>query len=267
MISRDGAATIATHRSAQRFVRDALVAVAGALSPGHTERDADRMIRERLSSRIAATRWFHEPYVWFGDRTAPRGRRRLGDFHPSDRRLELGMPVILDAAPYIDGVIADVSYTFACGANAELDRLLGELAAIRARVLELACSRRRPSEIYRAIDAAAAERGYRTCHGSIPLGPLAHRVDQPRAPHLGARVAGVDAGTLADLGARELLARVRAWPRPSPLWTAADKHARRELVGLWSVEPHVARGDVGAKFEEVLVVTDTTADWLDEPRM
>ena len=34
--------------------------------------------------------------------------------------------------------------------------------------------------------------------------------------------------------------------------------------GLWAVEPHLGFRDVGAKWEELLVVTDTDAFWLDD---
>lgn len=34
--------------------------------------------------------------------------------------------------------------------------------------------------------------------------------------------------------------------------------------GLWAVEPLVARGDTGSKFEEMLVVTDDDAFYLDD---
>lgn len=50
----------------------------------------------------------------------------------------------------------------------------------------------------------------------------------------------------------------------SLLWTSHGDVSRRGLVGLWSVEPHLARGEVGAKFEEVLVITEQDAAWLDD---
>ena len=33
--------------------------------------------------------------------------------------------------------------------------------------------------------------------------------------------------------------------------------------GLWSLEPHVRRGEVGYKFEELLVLEGGRARWLD----
>jgi hypothetical protein len=166
-------------------------------------------------------------------------------------------------------MIVDSSYTFACGnrPNSELLRLCDDLAALRALVLERVRSARGPGEIHRAVEKFAALRGCRTCHRLTPLGPLAHRVDRLRAPRVGVRIAGVDVGTLITLGAQEVITRLvpKAVRRDavSPLWTAHGEGAGRRLVGLWSIEPHLARGEVGAKFEEVLVITEHDAAWLD----
>lgn len=36
------------------------------------------------------------------------------------------------------------------------------------------------------------------------------------------------------------------------------------MPGLWAVEPHLGFAGVGAKFEELLVITDDDAYWLDD---
>jgi len=33
---------------------------------------------------------------------------------------------------------------------------------------------------------------------------------------------------------------------------------------LWAVEPHLARGDIGVKWEELLVIENGDAYWLDD---
>lgn len=43
-----------------------------------------------------------------------------------------------------------------------------------------------------------------------------------------------------------------------------DYCAEPATPGLWAVEPHFAYGGIGVKFEELLVVTDTDAYWLDD---
>ena len=45
-----------------------------------------------------------------------------------------------------------------------------------------------------------------------------------------------------------------------PFWNGSSNH--RAEPGLWAVEPHIGKQDVGVKWEEILVVTDSTAYWL-----
>ena len=49
-----------------------------------------------------------------------------------------------------------------------------------------------------------------------------------------------------------------------PLWNDSAFSDYPATPGLWAVEPHIARDGVGAKFEELLVVTADDAYWLDD---
>lgn len=85
-------------REVQRLAYACAEAVAAQLRPGVTEREAARMQRDRLRER-GVRDWFHLPFAWFGDRTAFAGFRVPLQFFPTNRRLEQGMPFILDMAP------------------------------------------------------------------------------------------------------------------------------------------------------------------------
>jgi hypothetical protein len=51
----------------------------------------------------------------------------------------------------------------------------------------------------------------------------------------------------------------------SPLWNPRKSSDHPATPGLWAVEPHLGFRGVGAKFEELLVVTDDgRAYWLDD---
>ena len=50
----------------------------------------------------------------------------------------------------------------------------------------------------------------------------------------------------------------------SPLWSSHSRSLHPPTPGLWAVEPHLGFRGVGAKFEELLVVTETDAYWLDD---
>ena len=115
--------------------------------------------------------------------------------------------------------------------------------------------------IYQEVDALLDRQGYDNRHRCYPFGVLAHRVDRLEGP--GARMA------FGGFGVRSLGALARSFTAGrtgggSPLWgpTAASDHA--PTPGFWAVEPHVGYGPVGAKFEELLVVTEDGAFWLDD---
>ena len=50
----------------------------------------------------------------------------------------------------------------------------------------------------------------------------------------------------------------------SPLWNTSEVSNHSAYDGLWLVEPHAGQGPVGAKWEEILVIEDGKARWLEE---
>jgi hypothetical protein len=49
----------------------------------------------------------------------------------------------------------------------------------------------------------------------------------------------------------------------SPNWNHTKACNGVAPHGLWAVEPHLAEGNVGAKFEEILIIDENGARWLD----
>ena len=78
----------------------------------------------------------------------------------------------------------------------------------------------------------------------------------------GVALQGFDAVSLTWFKLKDGLA-TKGLGRRSPLWNtrAASDHTAHD--GLWLVEPHAGSGAVGAKWEEILVVQDGHAQWLD----
>jgi Xaa-Pro aminopeptidase len=247
-------------REVQRLAYACVEAIGARLEPGMTERQAADAMRVWLEAR-GVDDWFHLPFAWFGDRTAFRGLILPHQFFPTDRRLEVGMAYILDVAPIVDGYVADIGYAASLGENATLRRLQGDLAAHRSLILEGVKAGRSFRAVYEDVDQLLAEQGHDNRHRCYPFGVLAHRLERVEGP--GAKLAFGGFG-VRGLGAmlRSLtVGRMGGW---SPLWgpTSASDHA--PAPGLWAVEPHLGAGDVGAKFEELLVVTDSDAYWLDD---
>jgi Xaa-Pro aminopeptidase len=262
-------------RALQRLAYDCAEEVVAGLSPGVTEREAAARLGALLTAH-GVEGFFHTPFAWFGDRAgfygfrSPSWRRPQDNlyfsrqFFPTDRRLEPGMVGILDVAPIRDGLCADIGYSFAHGGNhPALARTMDDLGLIRDLVLAEVRAERTMQEVYRAVDAALAEMGYESAHALYPSRVLGHKIGRIPLAGLGARVlAGFDLRTYVYFGKQILLALPGAGRLP--LWNESRLSAARPDPGLWAIEPHVRKDGVGAKWEEILVVGDGDAHWLDD---
>lgn len=248
------------YRRAQRLAYACVEEVAAGLAPGTTEREAAARMRRWFADH-GVHEFLHAPFAWFGDRTAFRGFRTPLAFFPSRRRLEPGMPYILDCAPILDGYIADVGYTGWLGHHAIAQRLMDDLVHHRALVLDAVGKREPLGAIYDRVTALATKQGYAIAHRAYPFGVLGHRV--ARVPTLRSPLARV---TLGGFGLRSLLALGGiARDGGLALWNGRFAAGEPLPPGAWAVEPHLAFRGVGAKFEEILIVEDSGAvRWLDD---
>jgi len=247
-------------RRSQRLAYACAQAVAATLEVGVTEKQAAAAMRRWLTSR-GVNNWFHLPFAWFGDRTAFRGVRFPHQFFPTEATLTEGMPYILDCAPVVDGYPSDIGYTGCLGDNPTLDRLLDHLAEHRCLIVNLLHQGATQGEVYRAVDALAATQGLDIRHRAYPFGVIAHQVGHQRPRGSGHTAFGFGVASTATLVRSAVVA---APARRSPLWNRGLFSHQPPRPGLWAVEPHLGLDGVGAKFEELLVVTDDDAYWLDD---
>lgn len=258
----------------QKLAYTTVQEVARGLAPGVTEREAARRVGDRLRER-GVDGFFHTPFAWFGDRAgfagfvAPSLRRPLDavtfarQFFPSDRALEPGMVGILDCAPIKDGLCADIGYVFSEGttANVELARAQRFLRELRDSILDGVRAERTMRAIYREVDDAIAQAGYESAHALYPSHVLGHRVGHiPFAHARGHVLNGFDLRTYLYFG-RQILGGL---PRRGPLWNGSRLADARPGRGLWAIEPHIRGRGFGAKWEEILVVGESDARWLDD---
>jgi Xaa-Pro aminopeptidase len=248
-------------RSVQQLAYRCAQDIETMLRPGMTEREVAARMRWWLQAH-GVDDWFHLPYAWFGDRTSFTGFRVAPQFLPSGRRLEEGMPYILDCAPVVDGYTADIGYAGCLGTSTAWERMMSDLCGYRALIVELVRARRPLREIYAEVDQLIAQQGYENRHRVYPGAVIAHRVWrlESRLPRL--RLARFGIRSLSALQ-RELF-EARRQGRSSPLWNGGSGSGRPASPGLWAVEPHLGLGGVGVKFEELLVVTEDDAFWLDD---
>jgi Xaa-Pro aminopeptidase len=247
-------------REVQRLAYRCAETVGAGLEPGVTEREAAGRVRRFLLEH-GVDDWFHLPFAWFGDRTAFVGFRLPHQFFPTSRRLEEGMPYILDVAPISGGYTADIGYAGCLGENAVHAKLMADLAEYRELVLEGVRAGRSLRTVYDDVDRLIERHGYTNRHRAYPFGVIAHRVGVVRGRGPRPTVAGFGVRALRSLAHDGVMGRRGGW---SPLWGPGRASDHPPTPGMWAVEPHIGFRGVGVKFEELLVVTEGDAFWLDD---
>ncbi|PZS13910.1 MAG: Xaa-Pro aminopeptidase [Pseudonocardiales bacterium] len=265
MIKSDGFSDthIEQFRRWQRVSFEVLGDVADQLVPGMTERDATRLA-VRTFAREGARRYFHPPVALFGQRTALPEPWTTEDFYPTDYELRDGDAIIMDASPIFDGFVVDTSISRAVGPQPGHARLMADNLTYRDRVLAAVRAGATCREIALDVDHDLTARGYQNRHGKHPEAVLGHQVVQLR-----------DSGTLPDTPIEPFDAVVLGWfikgiasahtdGSMPPTWNDQPLCNHRAASGLWAVEPHIALGGTGVKWEELLVVDGRDAYWLDD---
>ena len=249
-------------RSAQKLAYEAAQTVARELKPGMTEKQAAKLQEIWLRDH-GVTDWLHAPFAWFGERTAFQGFKVAIQFLPTNKRLEEDMPFILDNAPVLNGYTADIGYAGVLGKNTVLDRILDDLSEHRSLILKLVRQGLSMRDVSKAVDQLISTQGFEPRHKAYPFEVLAHQVTRLEPRTTAKRTMPFKFGVdfLTSLGRVALVAKRQGW---SPLWSSSDKSNHPPVPGLWAVEPHLGFRGVGAKFEELLVITEDDAYWLDD---
>jgi hypothetical protein len=255
-------------RNVQQLAYRCAESIADDLKPGISEKEAAVLMKTWLQDH-GVRDWFHQPFAWFGPRTAFKGfdgLRHLGGFnlafYPGKQRLEEGMPFILDCAPTLGAYTADIGYSGALGSNLLVERLLDDLMEHRQLILDLVRQRLPLAHVSQAVDSLCARQGTLPRHKAYPFEVLAHRVEKLGERQRGPSIARFGLRNIYTLTKNALITgRREGW---SPLWSSNSRSEHPPTPGLWAVEPHLGLRGVGAKFEELLVVTGEDAWWLDD---
>jgi hypothetical protein len=245
---------------AQSATRAVIHDVAAGLTPGDTERSVADRIEAGLTRRGVRC-WLHTPYAWFGERT------RFSGFHhwepdalPTERRLGEGEPYILDAAPFVDGHPCDYALSGRLGTEPGPPEMIALLRGLKASIVGMARDAASGDGLFGQVSEAVERSGFEVVHSLYPAAVLGHSlVGLPRwlqrLPRIGR---GFQLPLIA--GYALALARHRLAGAPYPFINDLPSGAP---AGLYAVEPHVARGDVGVKFESILLVDGDETRWLD----
>jgi Xaa-Pro aminopeptidase len=256
-------AELDTFRQYQRASYAVLEDVAGSLRAGDTEKDAARRVRKRFHEQ-GVHHYFHVPVALFGARTAYPGDFGQLEALSTDRKLEPGMAVILDAAPVYRGYTVDTSYSTSFGDNPLARELTAALRPLRDLILARVRERRTFRAIAREVDDEIRKLGYENCHRKHIAFVLGHRVTQVPDTWLNRRrIWGLGVPQAAYFIGKTFGAQ-QFGGDGSPNWNHTRSSDHPPTPGLWAVEPHLGKDGVGAKFEEILVITEDDAYWLDE---
>ena len=244
------------HRRAQRLAYDAVEHVATLLKPGMTEREAAQLLEGYLRDH-GTERYLHRAFAWFGDHARFDGYAGYGDYHPSERRLEVGATAILDVSPIVDGFIGDVGYAVSLEENRELELAKEFQLELRAEIPKLFMSTLTPAEIWAEVNRRIVAAGYDTIHAKYPHCVLGHRVFRVKPK----------SGASTRFGWRSFgwfsFDTNMAFLKMGPSAALSPEHVGKKL-GLWAIEPHIGWHGGGCKFEEILVVEKSRCYWLDE---
>lgn len=276
-------------KQVQRLAYECVTAVEAKLEEGMTEKQVSNMLDDYLKQR-GVRNFFHMGFAWFGDRAGfhdfsqplefNSDIKQLVDsflentgvpiphfgfeFMPSDRKLKKGMGIILDVAPTLNGWSADIGYACVFGNNTRVDKAIEDLEPFRSVILDMVKKEKTMAEIYKVTENMIFDMGYENSHGRYPLGVLAHKVGpiplNNVLPPL--RIMGFHPHSLLYLIGHRVQQLINPHDNKTPFWTR-DAMVRPE-PGLWAVEPHIGSSEFGVKWEEILVVTDTDAFWLDD---
>jgi Xaa-Pro aminopeptidase len=248
---------------AQGVAREAILTVAQTVRPGDSERDVVERI-ERELAKAKVHHWLHTPYAWWGERT------RFDHFGvwelsalPSERRLAEGEPFILDVAPLVDGHPADFAYSgaaFSTDSSGAHSELLQALAAIKSGLLLQARQASDGGELCQRVAEEITGRNLDVIHTRYPAAVLGHSLEEfpnafAGAPRIGS---GFQLPLLVTYGVGLVLHHLTGARYPFLNATAPGLPS-----GLYAVEPHIGAGQLGAKFESILLVDGDETRWLD----
>ncbi len=234
----------------QELAQAAVAEIARHVREGWTEQQAASLLNTYLQD-CGVRSFFHRAFAWFGDRTRFEGIRRYDEFSPRPRVLRPGDVYILDVAPIYRGYLCDIGFTACLGENAAWSRAEQFLRDLRGAIPSFFREAIRGADVWDRIDERFREAGYDCIHALYPFSVVGHRVHAVASERAPLALLNFGWQSYWEFLSRGLFGQL------------LNRDYSGDLRGLWAIEPHL--GDpsgFGAKFEEILVVTDQDAYWL-----
>jgi hypothetical protein len=244
-------------RTAQRLAYQCVIEIEKEMKEGWTELQTAKQMEIFLRDHGVKV-FLHRPFAWFGEHARFDGYNRFTQFHPGKKRLTKHESFILDVSPVVNGYIGDIGYSSSLEKHPELDFGMQYLLKLRNEIPKLFASDLNASEIWWKIDRDAKENGFDNVHSLYPFAVLGHRVYKVHMPNISLPLLPVSFASWFSLqGSFEFLSH-----KVLPELLTPDHEG--DKTGLWAIEPHLGKGKTGFKFEEILVVENGKAYWLDD---
>jgi hypothetical protein len=244
---------VAAYLRSQTLAQDCALEIGRLVQPGWSEKQAVKAMDIWLRDHGVKS-YFHKPFAWWGSRSRFDGINNYRSYQATDRRLIEDEIFILDVAPIVDGFISDIGMSGVIGENPEFERGLQFLNELRDEIPKMVTSIRHGATVWRTVDHKITAAGYENIHVKYPFGVLGHRVYRTESS--------------GDLGLLNF-----GW---QSFWEITSRGIFGQLLnadfngsmeGLWAIEPQIGGKNWGMKFEEILVVEQGEARWLNpQPR-
>ncbi len=241
---------VAGYLRAQRLSHKCASEIAGMLRPGWSEAHTAELMNTWLHDHKVDS-FFHKAFVWFGERTRFDGVKNYFEYLPTKRVLREGEVFILDIAPIVDGYICDIGYTDCIGANKEFEEARAYLKELRDHIPLMFGQNSTGGAIWKEIDEDMAQHGYENIHAKYPFSVLGHRIHKSSLERIKANFINFGWQSYWEFISRGVFGQL------------LNQNFEGDLTGLWAIEPHIGTPTFGAKFEEILLVEDGRAQWLD----
>jgi hypothetical protein len=232
----------------QALAQQCAFEIASLLQPGWTEKQAARAMEIWLRDHGVKS-FFHKPFAWWGSRSRFDGIKYYSEYQATERRLLENEAFILDVAPIVDGFISDIGFSGIIGHDTAFDGGILFLESLRKEIPELVMSLSSGGNVWQAVDEKLKKAGYDNIHQIYPMGVLGHRVYKTTSK--------VDASVLHfgwqsywELASRGIFGQL------------LTEDFEGKMDGLWAIEPQIGGLNWGMKFEEILLVENGQAGWL-----
>lgn len=254
---------IEAFRKAEELAFHAAREIRSLIIPGWTEKQAATLLDNCLRDH-GVKNFFHQSYVWFGERTCFTGisRKNYWAYMPTERSLRPGEEIILDVAPIVNGYICDIGFSDYDRSNEDLEVLSSGTSSKMVDALQFLDSLYRAlprwfencselSQIWELVDQKIYKAGYTNIHAKYPFSVLGHRVHKASENPIGNLI-------FANFGIQAYTAFLSRGLFSQLLGPSSDGSP----IGVWAIEPHIGWGSAGAKFEQILHFDGKKAKWL-----